>query len=108
MQFKRGGWQYSEADGVVTMPGNARQAFPVKRGAAGGQGFGDGGEERRQSYNTCGGVQVVYCVFAFTQFSTRFARDITQSRFIQRDATRQSSSGRVAVFNPGEAPGVSV
>lgn len=38
MQFKRGGWQYSEADGVVTMLGNARQAFPAKR---------DGGDERR-------------------------------------------------------------
>lgn len=57
MQFKRGGWQYSEADGVVTMPGNARQAFPAKRDAATAADrgwFGEGGEERRQSYNTCG------------------------------------------------------
>lgn len=38
MQFKRGGWQYSEADGVVTMPGNARQAFPAKRDGGGGDG----------------------------------------------------------------------
>lgn len=45
MQFKRGGWQYSEADGVVTMPGNARQAFPAKRD--GGSGGGGGGGERR-------------------------------------------------------------
>lgn len=89
MQFKRGGWQYSEADGVVTMPGNARQAFPAKRGVVGGQGrFGEGGEETETIIQYVRGVQVVYCVFAFTQFSTRFARDITQSRFIQRDATR--------------------
>lgn len=109
MQFKRGGWQYSEADGVVTMPGNARQAFPAKRGAAGRTG-GKGGLRRGRRTETIiqyvRGVQVVYCVFAFTQFSARFARDITQSRFIQRDATLQSSSGRVAVFNPGEAPRV--
>ncbi|KAL0114522.1 hypothetical protein PUN28_011659 [Cardiocondyla obscurior] len=37
MQFKRGGWQYSEADGVVTMLGNARQAFPAKRDGGGGE-----------------------------------------------------------------------
>jgi len=42
MQFKRGGWRYSKVDGVVTMPGNARQAFPAKRD-------GDGGAERREA-----------------------------------------------------------
>jgi len=74
MQFKRGGWQYSEADGVVTMPGNARQAFPAKR---------DGGDERRTGMVGEGGgvengdnhtirdVRIVYRIFAFTQFSTR-------------------------------------
>lgn len=51
MQFKRGGWQYSETDGVVTMPGNARQAFPAKRGAVGEQGwFGEGGEENGDNH----------------------------------------------------------
>lgn len=118
MQFKRGGWQYSEADGVVTMPGNARQAFPAKRddGGGGGSGerrtgmVGEEGGERRQSYNTgrSGSLSHI-CFYAILYSRKRFARDITQSRFIQRDATRrdasppgatQSSSGSVAVFNP--------
>lgn len=99
MQFKRGGgWQYSEADGVVTMPGNARQAFPAKRDAAGRTrgGLEKGGEETETIIQYVRGVQVVYCVFAFTQFSTRFTRDITQSRFIQRDATRRGSHRPIA------------
>lgn len=114
MQFKRGGWQYSEADGVVTMPGNARQAFPAKRdGDGGGSGserrtgmVREGGGERRQSYNTgrSGSLSHI-CLYAILYSRKRFARNITQSRFIQRDATRrvatQSSSGSVAVFNPG-------
>lgn len=98
MQFKRGGWQYSEPNGVVTMPGNARQAFPAKRGDGGSSGERGGqgwwlekGAENGDN-RTIRGVQVVYCIFAFTQFNSRkrFARDITQSRFIQRDATRRS------------------
>lgn len=116
MQFKRGGWQYPEADGVVTMPGNARQAFPAKRdGGGSGErrtgmvGVGDG--ERRQSYNTgrSGSLSHI-CLYAILYSRKRFARDITQSRFIQRNATQrdasrhgatQSSSGSVVVFNPG-------
>jgi len=104
MQFKRGGWQYSEADGVVTMPGNARQAFPAKRddgSGGGGSGerrtgmVGEEGGERRQSYNTgrSGSLSHI-CFYAILYSRKRFARDITQSRFIQRDATRRHPAQR--------------
>lgn len=112
MQFKRGGWQYSEADGVVTMPGNARQAFPAKRDGGGGGGgsgggggerrtgmVGEGDGERRQSYNTgrSGSLSHI-CLYAILYSRKRFARDITQSRFIQRDATRRVATRRNAVI----------
>lgn len=110
MQFKRGGWQYSEADGVVTMPGNARQAFPAKRGGGGGKRRTEAGwrmGEENGDNHTIRDVQVVYCIFAFTQFSTRanaslaILRNRDLSSAMRRDAT-QSSSGRDAVFNPGD------
>jgi len=102
MQFKRGGWQYSEADRMVTMPGNARQAFPAKRdGGGGGDGerrtgmVGEGVGERRQSYNTgrSGSLSHI-CLYAILYSRKRFARDITQSRCIQRNATRRDASRR--------------
>jgi len=107
MQFKRGGWRYSEADGVVTMPGNARQAFPAKRDGDGGGGGGGGGGGRREAHRgdleigaagkeRGGGwgqgerngdnrtiqrdIQVVYRVFAFTQFSARASQTL-RSRY---------------------------
>lgn len=61
MQFKRRGWQYREPDGVVTMPGNARQAFPAKRG------------EEKGDNRTIRDVLLVYCIFAFTQFYSLLA-----------------------------------
>lgn len=110
MQFKRGGWQYSEADGVVTMPGNARQAFPAKRDGGGGGGdgerrTGDGWGRENGDNHTIRDVRVVYRIFAFTQFSTRANASLAILRNCDlSSATRcgatQSSSGSVAVFNP--------
>ena len=102
MQFKRGGWQYSEADGVVTMPGNARQAFPAKRDGGDerrtgmvGEGRGEGGGERRQSYNTGRSDSLSHiCLYAILYSRKRFARDITQSRFIQCNMTRRDAAQR--------------
>lgn len=98
MQFKRGGWQYSEADGMVTMPGNARQAFPAKRDGSGERRtgmVGEGGGERRQSYNTGRSDSLSHiCLYAILYSRKRFARDITQSRFIQRNMTRRDTTQR--------------
>lgn len=73
MQFKRRGWQYPEPDGVVTMPGNARQAFPAKRGA-------EKGDNRTIRY--AGLLHI--CFYAILLLAAaRYSRDITQSRFIR-------------------------
>lgn len=90
------------------MPGNARQAFPAKRdGGSGERRTGMVGEGAENGDNhTIRDVRVVYRIFAFTQFSTRanaslaILRNRDLSSATRRDAT-QSSSGSMAVFNPG-------
>lgn len=90
------------------MPGNARQAFPAKRDGGGGErrtGMVGEGAENGDNH-TIRDVRVVYRIFAFTQFSTRanaslaILRNRDLSSATRRDAT-QSSSGSMAVFNPG-------
>lgn len=95
MQFKRGGWQYSEADGVVTMPGNARQAFPAKRDAATAADRGGLGKGARNGDNHTiragrSGSLLRICLYAilYSLHSRYYAIAIYPAR---RDATRRGS-----------------
>lgn len=78
--------------------------------ARGGQGWLEKGTENGDNH-TIRDVRGVYRIFAFTQFSTRanaslaILRNRDLSSATRRDASQrgatQSSSGSVAVFNPG-------